>query len=133
MAEKTTPTTATPATAAGTGPAKTAAWQQLADLATMDVPELSPEALRIDTDPKTAVPAAPGEDREMKVLDRYRQVLDARTKYHFGYPYNLAYNHQEIWSFMQYSINNVRICRRAVDASDRESNLWCARVGLGVR
>eukprot|EP01060_Flectonema_neradi_P026435 TRINITY_DN353_c0_g2_i2.p2 TRINITY_DN353_c0_g2~~TRINITY_DN353_c0_g2_i2.p2 ORF type:complete len:530 (+),score=133.78 TRINITY_DN353_c0_g2_i2:55-1590(+) len=41
------------------------------------------------------------------VLEEYREYLEDRSKYHFGYPYNLHYDHQEIYDVMRYSINNL--------------------------
>ncbi|KAJ9470183.1 Serine decarboxylase 1 [Diplonema papillatum] len=42
-----------------------------------------------------------------KVLTDYREYLEDRSKYHFGYPYNLHYDHEEIFDVMKYSINNL--------------------------
>eukprot|EP01059_Diplonema_ambulator_P003446 TRINITY_DN13135_c0_g1_i1.p1 TRINITY_DN13135_c0_g1~~TRINITY_DN13135_c0_g1_i1.p1 ORF type:complete len:530 (+),score=215.81 TRINITY_DN13135_c0_g1_i1:1357-2946(+) len=42
-----------------------------------------------------------------EVLTEYRAYLEDRSKFHFGYPYNLHYDHQEIFDVMQYSINNL--------------------------
>eukprot|EP00754_Rhynchopus_humris_P045652 Rhum_TRINITY_DN5137_c0_g1::Rhum_TRINITY_DN5137_c0_g1_i1::g.16518::m.16518/K01590/hdc, HDC; histidine decarboxylase len=41
------------------------------------------------------------------VLEEYREYLDDRSRFHFGYPYNLHYDHQEIFDCMKYSINNL--------------------------
>eukprot|EP01059_Diplonema_ambulator_P003447 TRINITY_DN13135_c0_g1_i2.p1 TRINITY_DN13135_c0_g1~~TRINITY_DN13135_c0_g1_i2.p1 ORF type:complete len:532 (+),score=253.55 TRINITY_DN13135_c0_g1_i2:48-1643(+) len=41
------------------------------------------------------------------VLEEYREYLEDRSRYHFGYPYNLHYDHEEIFDVMKYSINNL--------------------------
>eukprot|EP01060_Flectonema_neradi_P026436 TRINITY_DN353_c0_g2_i3.p1 TRINITY_DN353_c0_g2~~TRINITY_DN353_c0_g2_i3.p1 ORF type:complete len:483 (+),score=119.89 TRINITY_DN353_c0_g2_i3:41-1489(+) len=47
------------------------------------------------------------EQKTTKILEEYREYLEDRSKYHFGYPYNLHYDHQEIYDVMRYSINNL--------------------------
>ena len=34
-------------------------------------------------------------------------LLSFRTKYHFGYPYNLKFEHEELFPFLRFSINNL--------------------------
>ena len=41
------------------------------------------------------------------VLEEYKDYLHDRSAYHFGYPYNLHYDHEEIFDCMKYSINNL--------------------------
>eukprot|EP00998_Keelungia_sp_KM082_P006293 NODE_254_length_2201_cov_129.512054_g248_i0.p1 GENE.NODE_254_length_2201_cov_129.512054_g248_i0~~NODE_254_length_2201_cov_129.512054_g248_i0.p1 ORF type:complete len:472 (+),score=120.37 NODE_254_length_2201_cov_129.512054_g248_i0:61-1476(+) len=40
-------------------------------------------------------------------LEEYKRLLEHKTKFHFGYPYNLHYDHEEIYDLMRYSINNL--------------------------
>ena len=44
---------------------------------------------------------------ETDVLQAYDKFLQQRSSVHFGYPYNLMYDHSELYSFMKYSINNL--------------------------
>jgi histidine decarboxylase len=44
---------------------------------------------------------------ETDILNAYDQLLQRRSSVHFGYPYNLMYNHEELYPFMRYSINNL--------------------------
>ena len=44
---------------------------------------------------------------ETDVLQAYEKYLQQRSSVHFGYPYNLMYDHQELFNFMKYSINNL--------------------------
>uniref|UniRef100_A0A7S2PDB3 Histidine decarboxylase n=1 Tax=Leptocylindrus danicus TaxID=163516 RepID=A0A7S2PDB3_9STRA len=44
---------------------------------------------------------------ETDILDSYDKLLKRKSSVHFGYPYNLMYNHQELYEFMKYSINNL--------------------------
>ena len=44
---------------------------------------------------------------ETEILDVYDQLLQQRSSVHLGYPYNLMYDHSELYSFMKYSINNL--------------------------
>eukprot|EP01050_Picozoa_sp_SAG11_P015656 SAG11_NODE_2054_length_3878_cov_1.867161_3_plen_282_part_00 len=44
---------------------------------------------------------------ETKILSDYDNILSQRSHRHFGYPYNLQYDHEELFPFMQYSINNL--------------------------
>lgn len=68
-----------------------------------DLSLLSPESLRI--------PDEEGGEKEAKnvsnTLSAYDRLLKARSSVHFGYPYNLVYNHEELYHFMKYSINNL--------------------------
>jgi len=41
------------------------------------------------------------------ILQAYDKYLQQRSSVHFGYPYNLMYDHQELFNFMKYSINNL--------------------------
>ena len=42
-----------------------------------------------------------------QILESYDRVLAARSSHHFGYPYNLRYDHTDLLKFMKYSINNL--------------------------
>ena len=44
---------------------------------------------------------------ETDILGAYDKYLQQRSSVHFGYPYNLMYDHQELFNFMKYSINNL--------------------------
>ncbi|KAG7361525.1 histidine decarboxylase [Nitzschia inconspicua] len=44
---------------------------------------------------------------ESDILHAYDKFLQQRSTVHLGYPYNLMYDHQELFSFMKYSINNL--------------------------
>lgn len=44
---------------------------------------------------------------ETEILHVYDKHLAHRSSSHFGYPYNLIYNHEELYEFMKYSINNL--------------------------
>jgi len=44
---------------------------------------------------------------ETEILSAYDNLLKSRSSVHFGYPYNLMYNHEELYQFMKYSINNL--------------------------
>ncbi|KAF0983858.1 hypothetical protein FDP41_007773 [Naegleria fowleri] len=42
-----------------------------------------------------------------EILAQYKKHVEERTYHHFGYPYNLSYNHEELSPFLRYSINNL--------------------------
>ncbi|VEU39709.1 unnamed protein product [Pseudo-nitzschia multistriata] len=44
---------------------------------------------------------------ETDILKAYDKFLQQRSSVHFGYPYNLMYDHSELFEFMKYSINNL--------------------------
>jgi histidine decarboxylase len=44
---------------------------------------------------------------ETEILEAYDKFLQQRSVVHFGYPYNLMYDHSELYQFMKYSINNL--------------------------
>lgn len=44
---------------------------------------------------------------ETEILQVYDKLLKRKSSVHFGYPYNLMYNHEELYEFMKYSINNL--------------------------
>jgi hypothetical protein len=48
---------------------------------------------------------------ETDILQAYDRLLQAKSSVHFGYPYNLMYNHEELYEFMKYSINVSRKTR----------------------
>jgi histidine decarboxylase len=73
-----------------------------APLLAEDELRLSPESVRIPMGPAPAsLPA------ETDILKSYDQFLQRKSSVHFGYPYNLMYNHEELYDFMRYSINNL--------------------------
>lgn len=41
------------------------------------------------------------------ILKEYKKHLNERTQHHFGYPYNLNFDHQKLGEFLKYSINNL--------------------------
>jgi histidine decarboxylase len=44
---------------------------------------------------------------EGDILEAYDRLLQQKSSVHLGYPYNLMYDHSEVYSFMKYSINNL--------------------------
>lgn len=75
----------------------------LDSLAAEDEVKLSNDAVRI---PMTDVERSTIPD-ESEILDAYDKLLMSKSSVHFGYPYNLMYDHSELYSFMKYSINNL--------------------------
>jgi len=78
---------------------KEASQSHLAD----DLAMLSKEELAVGTDPN----ADPNDENVTSCLEAYDRVLNTRATSHLGYPYNLRYNHEELYPFMKYSINNL--------------------------
>lgn len=39
---------------------------------------------------------------ETDILQSYDKLLKRKSSVHFGYPYNLMYNHSELYEFMKY-------------------------------
>jgi histidine decarboxylase len=91
-----------------------------------DQAKLTPEAVRIPivkttktttttsnsmTSTTSTTPVAttttPSVYSETEILQAYDKFLQQRSTVHFGYPYNLMYDHSELYSFMKYSINNL--------------------------
>jgi histidine decarboxylase len=72
-------------------------------LSASDEANLTDEAVRI---PMTADERVQLPD-ESEVLQAYDRFLQQKSSVHFGYPYNLMYDHSELYSFMKYSINNL--------------------------
>lgn len=72
-------------------------------LSPKDQYKLSKEAVKIPVDEsvRASLPT------ETEILGAYDQLLQRRSSVHFGYPYNLMYNHEECYHFMRYSINNL--------------------------
>jgi len=64
--------------------------------------KLAPESVKIPTANDESVPFD-----ETSILKAYDKLLKQRSSVHFGYPYNLMYNHEELYEFMKYSINNL--------------------------
>ena len=64
---------------------------------------LSEDAVRIPTEEgdRDSLPD------ESEILNVYDKFLKRKSSVHFGYPYNLMYNHEELYEFMKYSINNL--------------------------
>ena len=48
-----------------------------------------------------------GLPNETDILGSFDKLMKRRSSVHFGYPYNLMYNHEELHPFMKYSINNL--------------------------
>jgi len=65
---------------------------------------LSPEMVRIPTSESSTEQDLPDES---DILSSYDKLLKRKSSVHFGYPYNLMYNHEELYEFMKYSINNL--------------------------
>lgn len=65
--------------------------------------KLSPESVKIPTSESERESAT----NETDILKAYDNLLKSRSSVHFGYPYNLMYNHEELYQFMKYSINNL--------------------------
>jgi len=62
------------------------------------------------TDAAVSIPFIGETDADVDVpaiLDAYDKKLQKRSGNHFGYPYNLQYDHTELLRFMKYSINNL--------------------------
>lgn len=74
-----------------------------APLNPLDEQKLSPESVRIPTSELERETAT----NETDILQAYDNLLKSRSSVHFGYPYNLMYNHEELYQFMKYSINNL--------------------------
>ena len=68
-----------------------------------DEMKLSPESVKIPTTESERQSAT----NETEILTAYDNLLKSRSSVHFGYPYNLMYNHEELYQFMKYSINNL--------------------------
>jgi len=101
---------------------------------------LAPESVRIPTSEEERDNASD----ETAILAAYDNLLKSRSSVHFGYPYNLMYNHEELYQFMKYSINNLGdpfvpsnygVHSRQFECSviDFFSNLWnITPVSIGV-
>jgi len=74
-----------------------------APLDPLDEKKLSPESVKIPTSEEERE----GATDETDILKAYDNLLKSRSSVHFGYPYNLMYNHEELYQFMKYSINNL--------------------------
>ena len=81
-----------------------------------DEAKLAPEAVKIPTNENSSsqlsssfINKDPDKNRydEADILEAYDKFLKQRSSVHFGYPYNLMYNHEELFQFMKYSINNL--------------------------
>jgi len=70
---------------------------------TYDRAKLTAEAVRIPMNGESTDAMA----SEADILEAYDKLLAERSSIHFGYPYNLMYDHSELYSFMKYSINNL--------------------------
>ena len=69
---------------------------------------LSDEEMRLLDKEAVAIPfhsdhSAPVADvSESEILETYDKLLKRRSSVHFGYPYNLMYDHSELHPFMKY-------------------------------
>jgi Pyridoxal-dependent decarboxylase conserved domain len=83
------------------------AWGAGADI----VDPLSPAMEKLLTKDTVKIPTTQAEREslagETEILEAYDQFLQRKSSIHFGYPYNLMYNHAELYNFMRYSINNL--------------------------
>ncbi len=70
-------------------------------LSPADEAKLSKSSVAIPTTEETRL------DDETEILEAYDRLLQRTSSIHFGYPYNLMYNHEELYEFMKYSINNL--------------------------
>ena len=46
-------------------------------------------------------------NNEAEILEAYNCLLQQTSSVHIGYPYNLNFNHKELYKFIKYSINNL--------------------------
>ena len=67
---------------------------------------LSDESVKIPDSENLDVSGTVGAT-ETGILQAYDKYLQQRSSVHFGYPYNLMYDHSELFNFMKYSINNL--------------------------
>ena len=83
------------------------AWGAGADI----VPPLAPEMEKLLEGASVKIPMSENERGslagETEILQAYDQLLQRKSSVHFGYPYNLMYDHAELYEFMKYSINNL--------------------------
>lgn len=72
---------------------------------------LSPEEEKHISEASCAIPMNDAErakvPSETDILRSYDKHLQSKSSVHFGYPYNLMYNHEELYEFMKYTINNL--------------------------
>ena len=72
---------------------------------------LGEEEMKVLSDESVASPFTPADresiSTETEILETYDKLLKRRSSVHFGYPYNLMYDHKELHPFMKYSINNL--------------------------
>mmetsp|Transcript_31627 Transcript_31627/g.38699 ORF Transcript_31627/g.38699 Transcript_31627/m.38699 type:complete len:556 (+) Transcript_31627:133-1800(+) len=75
------------------------------------VPPLSTEEESVLSTPSVRIPMTEEERAELPdeadILKAYDHQLKNKSSVHFGYPYNLMYNHSELYEFMKYTINNL--------------------------
>lgn len=67
---------------------------------------LSPDSVKIRTLEEEEA-GLKSSTNESDILGAYDNLLKQRSSVHFGYPYNLAFDHEELYDFMKYSINNL--------------------------
>jgi histidine decarboxylase len=68
---------------------------------------ISPESVRISGREDDGNKNDVDDVSETDILQAYDKYLQQRSSVHFGYPYNLMYDHSELFNFMKYSINNL--------------------------
>lgn len=75
----------------------------LPTLSTKEEYNISEEAcmIPITDEERSSVPS------ETEILTSYDKHLQSKSSVHFGYPYNLMYNHEELYEFMKFTINNL--------------------------
>jgi histidine decarboxylase len=70
-------------------------------LSAKDKEKLSKDSVAIPTTEESRL------NNETEIIQAYDRLLQHTSSVHFGYPYNLMYNHEELYEFMKYSINNL--------------------------
>jgi len=83
------------------------AWGAGSDLGDNHSSSLSSKEQLILSDENVAISENVDSISDTEILHAYDKYLQKRSSLHFGYPYNLMYDHQELFNFMKYSINNL--------------------------
>ena len=65
----------------------------------MNILDKEAVAIPFASDPSTLISA---DVSETEILETYDKLLKRRSSVHFGYPYNLMYDHSELHPFMKY-------------------------------
>ncbi|GJP48596.1 hypothetical protein CLOM_g7891 [Closterium sp. NIES-68] len=84
-----------------------------ADVATADVARISAQRDAVFRGFEITEPARDDKETGEKdkymtsILDAYQKLLEERSKYHFGYPYNLDFDYGALAGLQHFSINNL--------------------------